>query len=184
MSTVPTSFHPEKILATPEIRSCRLKDDGAIPNNPRLPLLIYKRALSLPGQDPAAAIERLLAKNQWGGSWRNGIYFYHHYHSTAHEVLVAFCGSTTVQLGGEHGITETIEPGDVLLIPAGVGHKNLGSSNDFAIVGAYPAGQNWDMCYGKPGERPRADENIDRVPLPKADPIYGTAGPLMEQWRT
>jgi uncharacterized protein YjlB len=159
-----------------------LKDDGSIPNNSRLPLLIYKRALNPPAQDPASAIEGLLGSNKWGGCWRNGIYSFHHYHSTAHEALLVYRGSAEVQLGGKSGIVETIEPGDVLIIPAGVGHKNLGDWGDFGIIGAYPAGQSWDLCYGKPGERPRTDENIARVPLPKADPVFGDAGPMMKEW--
>jgi uncharacterized protein YjlB len=172
-----------ELLNEPQVSAHKLKDDGLIPNNPELPLLIYHRALNLPQRDPASAIEHLLASNNWGGSWRNGIYNYHHYHSTAHEVLLVYAGSATVQLGGGRGLTQTISPGDVLIIPAGVGHKNLGSSGDFAIVGAYPQSQDWDMCYGKPGERPKADQNIARVPLPKADPVYGQIGPLMKLWQ-
>jgi uncharacterized protein YjlB len=76
----------------------------------------------------------------------------------------------------------SVSAGDVVVIPAGVAHKNLGASRDFRVVGAYPLGQRWDMCYGEPGERPRADENIARVALPGADPVYGTTGPLIEHW--
>jgi uncharacterized protein YjlB len=171
-----------QLLAEPVVRALLLKDDGSIPNNPRLPLLVYQGALNLPSREPASAIECLLASNHWGGCWRNGIYSYHHYHSTAHEALLVYRGSATVQLGGERGITETIKRGDVLIIPAGVGHKNLGQAGSFEIVGAYPAGQDWDICYGKPGERPRADKNIARVPLPKSDPVYGPNGPLIKEW--
>ena len=170
------------LLNEPQVSAHNLKDDVAIPNNPKLPLLIYQGALNLPEEDPASAIEHLLASNHWDGSWRNGIYNYHHYHSTAHEVLVVYRGTATVQLGGEKGITQIIRPGDALIIPAGVGHKNLGSSPHFAIVGAYPKGQDWDMCYGKPAERPKADQNIARVPLPKTDPLYGKDGPLLDHW--
>jgi uncharacterized protein YjlB len=38
------------------------------------------------------------------------------------------------------------------------------------------------MCYGESGERPQADHNIARVPVPEADPVYGTDGPLIEYW--
>jgi len=172
-----------ELLNQPTVSSHKLQDDGAIPNNPRLPLLIYHKAVNLLAREAASEIEELLAAHQWGGSWRNGIYNYHHYHSTAHEVLIVYAGCATVKLGGEKGVTETIQPGDVLVIPAGVGHKNLKSTSGFAIVGAYPEGQDWDMCYGHPGERPKTDQNIARVPLPQADPVYGPNGPLLEMWK-
>jgi len=160
-----------------------LADTGVIPNNAKCPLLIYQGALVLPKRNPAGTIEELFQKNLWGGTWRDGIYPYHHYHSTAHEALACYGGSAEVQLGGEPGVTYTIHVGDVLLIPAGTGHKKLSGSEDFAVVGGYPKGQDWDMCYGKPGERPRADENIARVPLPRSDPIYGKDGPVTEYWK-
>src|SRR5581483_10867523 len=115
-------------------------------------------------------------------SWRDGIYTYHHYHSTAHEVLGVFNGSATVQFGGEHGLKQKVNAGDVIIIPAGVAHKNLGASSAFGVVGAYPRGQTWDMNYGRAEERPRADENIVHVALPKRDPVYGSGGPLTEHW--
>jgi uncharacterized protein YjlB len=125
----------------------------------------------------------LIHANQWGNDWRNGIFTYHHYHSTAHEALLVYGGSAKVQLGGESGVIETIGAGDVIIIPAGVGHKNLGSSSDFHCVGAYPPRQNVDMNYGKAGERPRTDENIARVALPALDPVFGKSGPLIDHWR-
>ena len=164
------------------VHAHQLRDDGLIPNNPNLPLLIYEGALNLPEHAAAEAVEDLVRVNEWGGSWRNGIYDYHHYHSTAHEVLVVYCGSASVQLGGERGITAKIQRGDILIIPAGVAHKNIGASPDFKVLGAYPKGQDWNMCYGKASERPGADQEISRVPLPKADPVYGTGGPLMQHW--
>ena len=111
------------------------------------------------------------------------MYGYHHYHSTAHEVLGVYGGTAEIQLGGEDGVVVSIARGDMVIIPAGVAHKNLGSSRDFRVVGAYPRGQRPDMNYGRAGERPRADENITRVVLPAIDPIYGSHGPLMKRWR-
>jgi len=173
----------DQLVNEPHVTAHRLVDDGVIPNNPRVPLLIYRRALRLPEEESESAVEQLLTVNRWGKSWRNGIYPYHHYHSTAHEVLAVCRGNARVQLGGEKGIEQKIQAGDVIIIPAGVGHKNLGASNDFQIVGAYPKGQDWDMCYGKKTERARAEQNIARVPLPEADPIYGADGPLLDYWR-
>lgn len=166
----------------PEIISELLNDDGTFPNNKKLPLIVYKNAISIPGENPAGAFESIFRNNGWGGSWRNGIYPYHHYHSTAHEVLGVFAGNVTVQLGGPNGLVINAGPGDVIIIPAGVAHKNLGSSTDFRCVGAYPAGQTWDMNYGRAGERPTADQHISKVPLPETDPVFGTDGPLIKSW--
>jgi uncharacterized protein YjlB len=166
----------------PQVVSHTLTDDGIFPNNARLPLLVYRQAVTLPSYDPAAVFETLFADHQWGSSWRNGIYGFHHYHSTAHEVLGVFRGHATVQFGGDQGVVLSLQAGDVVIIPAGVAHKNLGASRDFGVVGAYPHGQRWDVCYGKPGERPRAEHNIARVPMPKADPVYGSHGPLGDYW--
>lgn len=171
------------ISQAPVIISEILTDDGTFPNNGKLSIFIYKNAIAIPSDNPAGAVERIIRENGWGGSWRNGIYSYHHYHSTAHEVLGIYGGKVTVQLGGPNGMTIDAEAGDVIIIPAGVAHKNLGSSNDFRCVGAYPPGQDWDMNYGRPGERPKSDQNIAKVPLPTTDPVYGSDGPLIKGWK-
>jgi uncharacterized protein YjlB len=158
------------------------KDDGAIPNN-RLHLLLYRAVLPVSGDDPASSVVQLFASNNWTNSWRNGIYPFHHYHSTSHEVLGVYRGSVTVRLGGEQGKDFDVRAGDVIVIPAGVGHKNLGASDDFGVVGAYPDGRTWDLLRGKPGERPQADRNIASLPIPDNDPVYGGAGPLRTIWR-
>jgi uncharacterized protein YjlB len=156
-------------------------DDGMIPNN-RYPLLLYRRVINFGSGDPAAQVEEQFAANNWTNSWQNGIYPFHHYHSTSHEVLGVYQGTATVRLGGERGHDFTVQAGDVIVIPAGVGHKNLGASGDFGVVGAYPDGRKWDLLTGKPGERPKADQNIAALPIPDHDPVYGSAGPLREIW--
>jgi len=171
------------ITQSPEIIFELFVDDGTFPNNGKLPLFIYKNAILIPDDDPAGTVERVFRENGWGGSWRNGIYTYHHYHSTAHEVLGIYAGNVNVQLGGPSGMTVDAQAGDVIIIPAGVAHKNLGSSMDFRCVGAYPPDQDWDMNYGRPGERPQADRNIANVPLPSTDPVYGADGPLLKGWK-
>lgn len=159
----------------------KLEDDSTFPNNAALPLIIYKDAVRLEEGD-ASALEALFRQNQWRSCWHNGIYPYHHYHSTAHEVLGIYQGSARLQMGGPDGIQAEVKTGDVIVIPAGVAHKNLGASHDFACVGAYPPGQNFDMNYGKVGERPEADQNIKQVAMPLSDPIYGEKGGLMQHW--
>jgi uncharacterized protein YjlB len=165
-----------------KVASYLLKDDGVFPNNSGLPLVIYEGAFHFEKLPDPGRIESVFAKNNWRNSWRNGLYPFHHYHSTAHEVLGIYAGSVRVQFGGETGPVVVASVGDVVVIPAGVAHKNLWSSHDFRVVGAYPAGQTWDMNYGKKEERPASDENIRSVSLPLMDPVLGTEGPLVELW--
>ena len=171
-----------KIVQPSQVISRALSDDGTFPNNEQLPLLVYAHALTLPAENAAEGLETLFAANEWGSSWRNGVYGFHHYHSTAHEVLGMYAGTAKVQFGGPSGVVLTVTPGDVVIIPAGVAHKNLGATTDFRCVGAYPLGQQWDMNYRQPGERPRADENIAAVAVPGTDPVYGADGPLGDYW--
>jgi len=97
-------------------------------------------------------------------------------------VLAVYRGTATLQLCGEKGRKFAVKPGDVIVIPAGVGHKRVESSEDFGVVGAYPGGRQWDLLRGLPGERPQADRNIAALPLPENDPIYGQDGPLRKIW--
>ena len=158
-------------------------DDGVIPNNPLLPLLVYPGVLQLAGADPALIPEQIFAANGWGNGWRNGIFPFPHYHSRVHEVLAICRGQAKVQFGGSQGITLQVQPGDVVLIPAGVGHENLGASADLLVVGAYPPGESVDLCRGKGEERPQVLANIAQVPVPATDPIWGDKGPVFVHWR-
>jgi uncharacterized protein YjlB len=88
-----------------------------------------------------------------------------------------------MRLGGEHGQTVEVHSGDVILIPAGVAHHNIGASPDFSVVGAYPDGRQWDLLRGLPGERPKSDHTIAALPIPDYDPIYGVDGPLRQIWK-
>jgi uncharacterized protein YjlB len=166
----------------PEVTEHRFEDDGSIPNNPDLPLLLYPGALEEGEHSPSRAKE-LLAENGWVGAWVNGVFPYHHYHSTSHEVLAVVGGSASITFGGPGGETVEVAAGDVVVIPAGVGHCNEGSSGDFSVVGAYPRGQeNYDLRIGEEDERPDLLENIRNVALPESDPLYGAEGPLVRSW--
>lgn len=157
------------------------EDDGHIPNNPDLPLLFYAGAFDS-SEVKADLIEETFRANQWGNSWRSTVFSYPHYHAEAHEALGCFRGTATIRLGGTNGIEQKVQPGDVMVIPAGVGHENLGSSADFTMVGAYPPGQCPDLRRGEPSERPSVLESIANVPLPPTDPIFGKDGPLNQLW--
>lgn len=151
-----------------------LDDDSTFPNN-RLPVLLWRGAI--PADGDTTTIEDRFHANGWGGSWRDGVFTYHHYHSTAHEVLGIARGTVTVQLGGPDGEILDLASGDIALLPAGTAHRNLGQSDDLLVVGAYPAGQRPDILRGEPGDRPDADRAIAAVALPERDPVTGEPGP-------
>lgn len=164
------------------LQLAQFADDGQFPNS-RLPLLYYGAAIT-PDEATAETMEALFAANGWPPAWRASVFTYHHYHSTAHETLGVACGSADLMLGGPDGQTFNVRAGDVIVIPAGVAHRRLSSSADFLVVGAYPPGQDWDLLRGEPGDRPGADANIARVPLPETDPVSGSGGGLLTAWRT
>ncbi|MEY4578952.1 MAG: hypothetical protein RL701_3655 [Pseudomonadota bacterium] len=161
-----------------------LEPNGVFPNNPRLPVLLYRRTLRLPlSADPARVLERRFSGHAWSGGWRDGVYNYHHYHSTAHEVLGCYAGRALVQVGGPEGPVLEFARGDVLVLPAGAAHKSIENSGDFSVVGAYAQARDYDMLRGHAHEdREAATQRIADVPLPAADPVFGAEGPLMKHW--
>jgi len=160
------------------------QDDGRMPNNPHLPLVIYRGAVRCAdAADPAALFEELFNLNGWHDSWRNGIYDYPHYHSGTHEVLGIARGRAAVRFGGELlGKDIDLKAGDVAIVPAGTGHQRLTATKDFLVVGAYPSAGEYDECHGSEQEHASAVNSIARVPAPESDPLYGRNGPLVELW--
>lgn len=168
-----------KARAVSEPETHTFEDDGAIPNS-ALPVLIYHE---VPAATDPRACEELLARHGWLGAWRDGIFSFHHFHSTAHEVLGIVDGSASVMLGGPQGRLFEVRRGDVLVLPAGTGHCNIGSSDDLLVVGAYPNAMRWDLRRGDLAEHDEVLANIGAVPLPDTDPVGGEDGPLPGLWR-
>ena len=161
-----------------------LTDDGLVPNNARLPLIVYRRAFDgsrLAGME--AAIEAHFANNDWSNAWVDGIYDFHHYHATAHEVLGLARGFADVQFGGPSGPIVRVEAGDAVMIPAGVGHCLKTSSADLSVVGTYPGGVDWDLKRATPANHERALREIPRVATPATDPVLGGDGPATRMAR-
>ena len=162
------------------------QDDGSIPNNPRLPFLIYPKVIDLTGRvEPAEVIEETFATNGWGDNmWRNGVYPFPHYHSMIHEVMGLARGRVRVRFGGKGGEEIDLEAGDVAVLPAGTAHQRLIGSDDFLVVGGYPPDGTYNLCRGdNPAERDKALVSIPKVPLPETDPVQGADGALLRLWR-
>jgi uncharacterized protein YjlB len=159
-----------------------LKDNGVFPNS-KLPVIHYKNGIDIPFFRPAHAVEKLFSENGWTNNWDAGIYTYHHYHSITHEAIGVYKGKAVILLGGENGKLIVIQKGDVLIIPAGVAHKNVGKEEDVMCVGGYPGGADFDMNYGQPGERPKTDKQIAALPVPESDPLMGVGEGVAETWK-
>lgn len=172
----------EEQAETMDAEAILLRPNGWCPNNAELPVLLYRAAIPPQGSDPAAVFEQHFTANGWPPQWRNGVYTFHHYHSTAHEVLGFAAGSAKLALGGPNAREMTVRAGDVLLLPTGTGHCELSKSDDFLVVGAYPPDQHWDICRAAPDAK--ATERMRTLPFPHSDPVHGNNGPLAQHWLT
>ncbi|MEW9583230.1 cupin [Paraburkholderia sp. DGU8] len=166
--------------AQTEFEAFLLEPRDWVPNNRKLPVVIYRRALTPKSGDLAAAFEILFKRNTWPAQWRNGIFDYHHFHATAHEVLGVSGGSAQVIVGGPGGKVVTISAGDALLLPAGTGHCLQSFERQFQVVAGYPEGQQWDIR--REALSPQELQAMNALPFPALDPIDGKHGPVVEQW--
>ena len=142
--------------------------------NSRLPVLVYRGVAD-------GDFDALFTASGWVGLWHDGIYDFDHYHSNAHEVLGIGRGHATVQLGGDVGQPVDVAAGDVLVLPAGTGHRRISASSDLLVIGAYPPGQqHYEICRDL---RPEAELRISKLALPATDPVRGKDGPLLKLWR-
>ena len=156
-----------------EIERHLLADDGLVPNNPLVPLIVYRGAFVAGDKSAEDRIIAQFAAHGWPGAWVNGIYGFHHYHATAHEVLGLARGAAEVQFGGPEGPVVNVTAGDAVFIPAGVGHCRITGTADLSVVGAYPGGMATDTRRATPENRLEALPLIARVPKPPRDPVTG-----------
>ena len=148
------------------------------------------RCSSIAAWTASATRAGAFARHGWGGSWVDGVFDFHHFHSTSHEVLAVVAGSATLELGGPQGRAFEVAAGDVIVLPAGTGHRRARADGGFTVVGAYPAGQeDYDLlrettrrrsrppASGSPrSARRRRIPSAGRAWAPGADPRVGRAG--------
>lgn len=169
------------MIPTPfEIQKYWFEDDGLIPNSP-LPVLVYRQVCGV--EDKSDWFETTFSNNGWTNNWRDIILPYDHFHSTTHEVLGVGKGSVTLQVGGQKGRQLTLHAGDVVILPAGVGHCALAGTGDYEIVGGYPEGRAWDLRIGDEADRDQMLMRIKRLPIPVTDPIHGEGGAITRLWQ-
>jgi len=165
---------------TPEPEVLQLSRNGWVPNNERLPVLIYRGAIKPVPNHRVATFEDRFRENWWLPQSRNSIYDFHHYHSTAHEVMGFAIGEARIVLGGEGGHELSLRAGDVVVLPAGTGHCKTAASPDLMVVGAYPQEMDWDICKAAPTAEMM--ERMRKLKVPNFDPVSGVEGPLPKLW--
>src|SRR3954449_8920196 len=148
-----------------------------IPNHPSFPVLVYRGVPRV--RAGAEACRGLFSEHGWRGSWVDGVFDYHHFHSTSHEVLGVVAGAATLELGGPQGEAFEVAAGDVLVLPAGTGHRRASARDGFTVVGAYPAGQeDYDLLRSADDA---ARERIAALGPPPQDPVGGDG---VSRWST
>ena len=154
--------------------------NGGIPNNPDLPALLYRAALAA----AEAEVRARFAGNGWGVLWSWTVFDYHHWHPASHEALACVAGWADLHLGGPQGPVVRLAAGDVAVLPAGFGHRRVDSGDGFAVVGAYPPGQESpEILRADAMDLGAALARIGGVALPESDPVYGRDGPMTAIWR-
>jgi uncharacterized protein YjlB len=145
-----------------ELETWTAPPGDVIPNHPDFDVLVYRHA---------NASRDTLAEHGWGGAWVNGVFDFHHFHSTSHEVLAVISGHAVLELGGPQGDAFEVNAGDVLVLPAGTGHRRRDASGDFRVVGAYPPGQEDYDVLRSADDAARA--RIRALGAPQSDPVGG-----------
>ncbi|KAI5307035.1 hypothetical protein KEM56_005428 [Ascosphaera pollenicola] len=152
------------------------------------PLYIYYSAFSAPHDttdtdldlDLSSSIPPSVVVPQWTYS----MYTTSHFHSNTPEVLYVVSGSADLCFGGPgnpHKIQQLLKAGDVVVIPPGVAHNLVEDhGGSFEMVGCYPPGKSWDMCYGKKGEEEDVASNIKAAGWLSGDPVWGDKGPVVD----
>ncbi|KAH6873426.1 RmlC-like cupin domain-containing protein [Thelonectria olida] len=146
------------------------------------PLLIYHSVFKKP-ISPAKVESHLASVGIVSPQWRYTMYNFDHFHTTSHEVLCITQGRARVCFGAKENkarVEIVVESGDAVVVPAGVAHSlQEDLDGDFQMVGSYPNGSTFDMCYGKPGEEDKV-ANVKSLEWFQYDPIYGGHGPATE----
>ncbi|UTH14273.1 cupin domain-containing protein [Macrococcus equipercicus] len=143
------------------------------PNHIIYPAIVYSQAVT----DPAETFKN----NGWQRIWENGVFDYHHFHPNAHEVLGVKSGDAELMIGGENGQKLKVQTGDVILLPAGYGHKLLSRSDDFKVVGAYPEDKKIELLTSY-DNLTAIQSRINQVMIPPTDPVEGKSGPMFKEW--
>lgn len=155
---------------------------GGVPNNP-LPLIIWPRVAPDEEEDIAAWFETTFGQHGWPPAWPYPIFPYTHYHPNTHELLGVAAGWAEVLFGGDSGRMVTLRAGDAVLIPAGVGHRQVSASEDFLVVGAYPQGMSPETLRDEPAKLKTSQAQVKNVPLPHQDPFTGKEGAMTDIWQ-
>ena len=177
-----------KAILTPlkdiKVSSYQIPTFGRLPNTSiqKKPLMIYHSAFEKSAS--ASTIEdHLTSVGVVSPQWRYTMFSQSHFHSTTHEVLCVAQGKANLCFGGEENpkkVETVVEKGDVMVVPAGVAHHLLEDiGGGFSMVGSYPIGKSWDMCYGHEGEEDQV-KGIGSLGWFQKDPIYGEEGPSLQ----
>lgn len=173
--------HSDGMAMSIKIEKHFFEGNGRVPNS-RLPLLIYRNVIRW----DVPTMEAVMRQNKWMPCWHahDGMWPRHHFHTEAHEFICVTKGVHTGKFGGHDGIETQMNAGDVVVIPAGVGHRGLQISDDLDLTGGFHEGFCVvDFRMGFPDEYHDLCRKAREIPILDYDPFFGVNGPLARIWR-
>ncbi|EKG21663.1 hypothetical protein MPH_00973 [Macrophomina phaseolina MS6] len=174
-------------LAPLEPEIYRFERTPDTPNNV-LPVLVYRSAFST--ATAIGEVRNVISTNKWhadGHVEANSTPIFHTKTHVLHAIIRGKCqllvGGT--QYGPPPGQMIYLSAGDIIVYPAGVSHC-LVESQDYEFIAFYPeksAKRDDCECRASASAMKTYLKNIDRVAVPKHDPVHGKEGPLVEIWK-
>ncbi|WP_075183093.1 hypothetical protein [Pantoea sp. 1.19] len=155
--------------------------DNGVPNN-RLPLIVYPQAVPAESVDFRRGFTETFQQHGWPAGEYGTIHGWTHFRLNCHEALGVACGWCEVLFGGDNGRVIALHAGDAVLIPAGVGRKQLHASEDCLVVGAFSGTLRVHTGEGDPRQLAAAQSRVARVHLSKTDPLTGVQGAMQDFW--
>lgn len=174
-------------LGYPEPEQYRFERTQDTPNNV-MPVLVYRSAFST--ATPIGELRNILHSNRWqadGPVEANKTPVFHSKTHVLHAIVRGKCqllvGGT--QYGPPPGQMIYLSAGDIIVYPAGISHC-LVQSDNYEFVTFYPEKSNKRddcECRASASAMKTYLKNIEKVAMPKYDPLHGKEGALVEIWK-
>ena len=167
-----------------DVQALRFDDDGETPNNPRLPLLLYRGALTVLASVIRLCPSSARSPGTVGPTVGVTASIFPALHTTAHEAFGIARGRATVRVRRVPAARSPYGRGRRRRRAASrlSGHQRLDSTPDLLVVGPIRGTLGW-ISIARKRRPPHGPRQHRQVPMPPAIRC-GPAGPLVALWST